>query len=96
MTRRVFPGREKTVMRLPFRMILNAALILSLTCGSALAAKPTIVFADLSWNSAMVHNRIVGFIIEKGMVCKADYMPGATATLVAGLAKGDAHVGMKS
>ena len=27
----------------------------------------TLVFADLSWDSAMVHNRIAAFIIENGL-----------------------------
>ncbi len=78
------------------RTLLAAALILALACSAAYAAKPTIVFTDLSWNSAMVHNRIVGFIIEKGMGYKADYMPGATAAALTGLSKGDIHVYMES
>ncbi len=78
------------------RILMAIFLVLTLGCGPALADSPTIVFADLSWNSVMVHNRIVGFIIEKGMGYKADYVPGATATSVAGMAKGDIHVDMES
>jgi glycine betaine/proline transport system substrate-binding protein len=44
-------------------------------------AKKTIVFADLGWDSAQVHNRIAGFIIEKGLGYPVKYTQGETVML---------------
>ena len=57
----------------------------------------TIVFADVSWDSVQVHNRIVAFIMENGFEgYKADYMPGDTLPLANGLVQGDIDVNMES
>ncbi|MDA3940638.1 MAG: ABC transporter substrate-binding protein [Spirochaetia bacterium] len=57
----------------------------------------TIVFADVSWDSVQVHNRIVAFIMENGFDgYKADYMPGDTLPLANGLVQGDIDVNMES
>jgi len=57
----------------------------------------TIVFADVSWDSVQVHNRIVAFIMENGFEgYKADYMPGDTLPLANGLIQGDIDVNMES
>lgn len=57
----------------------------------------TIVFADVSWDSVQVHNRIAAFIMENGFDgFKADYMPGDTLPLANGLAQGDIDVNMES
>ena len=73
-------------------------MFLAATAASPVMAKDakTIVFTDLSWDSAMVHNRIAAFIIEKGMGYKAEFVPGATAVMVTGVAKGDIDVDMES
>ncbi len=44
-------------------------------------AKKTIVFADLGWDSAQVHNRIAGFIIQKGLGYPVKYVQGETVML---------------
>jgi len=57
----------------------------------------TIVFADVSWDSVQVHNRIAAFIMENGFEgYKADYMPGDTLPLANGLVQGDIDVNMES
>lgn len=58
----------------------------------------TLVFADLSWDSAMVHNRIAAFIIENGLDgnYKSDFVAGGTVPSVTGLAKGDIDIDMES
>ncbi len=55
-----------------------------------------VIFADLSWDSAMVHNRIAAFILENGFgYPKSQYVAGDTIPLTAGLAKGDIDVSME-
>jgi glycine betaine/proline transport system substrate-binding protein len=85
-------------MRNICKVILTVAILVFLFSGAAVVAareKP-IVFADLSWDSIQVHNRIAGFIIEKGMGRKVDYMSGETIPLVTGLSRGDLDVDMES
>lgn len=52
------------------QVVLVAVLVaLCIGAGGGFAAameKKTIIFADFGWDSAQVHNRIAGFIIEKG------------------------------
>jgi glycine betaine/proline transport system substrate-binding protein len=59
------------------------------------AASKKLVVADLNWDSAQVHNRIAGFIMEKGYGYTIDYVPGATITLFAGLVRGDIDINME-
>jgi glycine betaine/proline transport system substrate-binding protein len=61
----------------------------------ATAASKKLVVADLNWDSAQVHNRIAGFIIEKGYGYEIEYIPGATITLFAGLVRGDIDIEME-
>ena len=68
-------------------------LLLSLS--SYAAASKKLVVADLNWDSAQVHNRIAGFIMEKGYGYEIEYIPGATITLFAGLVRGDVDIEME-
>ena len=53
-----------------------------LICGAGPAwAKKTIIFADFGWDSAQVHNRIAGFIVEKGLGYPVKYVQGETIML---------------
>jgi len=61
----------------------------------AAAASKKLVVADLNWDSAQVHNRIAGFIMEKGYGYEIEYIPGATITLFAGLVRGDIDIEME-
>lgn len=60
------------------------------------ASKKPIRFADLSWDSAQVHNRIAGFIVKNGYGYDAEYLPGETIPLFTGLMMGDLDVNMES
>ena len=62
---------------------------------NAIAASKKLVVADLNWDSAQVHNRIAGFIMEKGYGYTIDYVPGATITMWAGLVRGDVDINME-
>jgi glycine betaine/proline transport system substrate-binding protein len=56
-----------------------------------------IVMADASWDSILVHNRIVAFILENGYGgYEVDYIPGDTIPLFNGLAAGDIDINMES
>ena len=75
---------------------LGATLILSCFAGcTATEEKPTLVFADLTWDSAMFHNRIAGFILENGYGYETDYIPGSTIPLFSGLAAGEIDISME-
>jgi glycine betaine/proline transport system substrate-binding protein len=75
--------------------VFTVAISLLLFSGGAYAASKTLVIADLNWDSAQVHNRIAGFIIEKGYGYKVQYTPGATITLFTGLVRGDVDINME-
>jgi glycine betaine/proline transport system substrate-binding protein len=54
-------------------------------------------FADASWDSVLVHNRIAAFILENGYGgYKADFIPGDTIPLFNGVVSGDIDVMMES
>ncbi len=56
-----------------------------------------VTMADASWDSILVHNRIVAFILENGYGgYSADYIPGDTIPLFNGLASGDIDINMES
>ena len=56
-----------------------------------------VTMADASWDSILVHNRIVAFILENGYGgYSVDYIPGDTIPLFNGLAAGDIDVNMES
>ena len=82
-------------------LVLLAALCLGgfiFAGGGQEGKSQQIVFADLTWDSVMVHNRIVAYIIENGLENKytADFVPGGTVPSVTGLANGDIDVDMES
>lgn len=56
-----------------------------------------ITMADASWDSILVHNRIVAFILENGFGgYRVDFIPGDTIPLFNGLAAGDIDINMES
>ena len=70
-------------------------MLLPLSSVATGASKKTLVMADLNWDSAQVHNRIAGFIIEKGYGYKLEFIPGGTIPLWAGLTRGDVDINME-
>lgn len=88
------------------RFLLMAFLVLALSfylvgCSSgtveetADGGKETIVLGDASWDSIQVHNRIVGFVLEKGYGYSVDYIFGETLPIMQGLANGDVDIYME-
>lgn len=56
-----------------------------------------VVLADSSWDSILVHNRIVAFILENGYGgYSVDFIPGDTIVLFNGVASGDIDATMES
>lgn len=70
--------------------------LLALAISTAGAQQKPIVFADLSWDSIQVHNRIAMFIIENGLGHPTDTVSGETVPMVNGLIRGDLDVDMES
>ena len=73
-------------------------ILIPFTGCAAEAPTPTepIIFADLGWDSAQVHNRIAAFILENGYgYPPSEFVPGETIALWAGLARGDLDVNME-
>lgn len=54
-----------------------------------------VIFADYGWDSAIVHNRIAGHILEHGYGYTIDSVPGETIPLFQGLLRGDVNVSME-
>ncbi|MFC7398808.1 ABC transporter substrate-binding protein [Chelatococcus sp. GCM10030263] len=87
------------------KFIRSAAAALLFASGAALAPAPAaaqgcpidrpIVFGDLDWDSAVFHNDVARFILEKGYGCKTDSIPGTTVPLYAGTVRGDIDVIME-
>lgn len=73
------------------------SLLLAMMAGGAAWGKPQkIVFADLSWDSIQVHNRIAGFIIKHGLGYEPEYVAAETVLGVTGVMMGDIDVDMES
>jgi glycine betaine/proline transport system substrate-binding protein len=54
-----------------------------------------VIFADYGWDSAIVHNRIAGHILQHGYGYEIDAIPGETIPLFQGLVRGDVNVSME-
>ena len=88
-----------------FMAVLTAATVLlmlaALACGDSddsgggSTAKETIVFSDLSWDSAQLQNRIAMYIVENGYDYPVDTVLGDTIALQTGLIAGDTQVMME-
>ncbi|KUK31696.1 MAG: ABC-type glycine betaine transport, periplasmic subunit [Thermoanaerobacterales bacterium 50_218] len=91
---------KKSWYYLSFGLVLCflGCLILLAGCqgGTQQAQKEKLVFADLSWDSVQVHNRIAGFIIKHGYGYPVDYQMGETAPLLQGLGRGDVDIMMET
>ena len=74
---------------------VSIALLVASLAGCTPEAKQTIVFGDLSWDSAQVNNRIAAFIAAHGYGYDVEYVPGDTIILLQGLRSGDVDVNME-
>lgn len=97
--------RTKKLLKVRLRLLGLIAVIICLGlagtgCGSgdknADETKPKIMLADYSWDSVQVHNRIAGFIIEKGYGYPVGYTFGDTMILLQGLERGDIDISMET
>ena len=74
-------------------------LMVAAACGGSStpkpAAKETIVFADLNWDSAQIQNAIARYIVEEGYGYPTDAVFGGTVPLWQGLVGGDIDVTME-
>ncbi len=85
-------------------LIVLSAAVLLLTPATAFAGGQAedadvveVTMADASWDSILVHNRIVAFILENGYGgYSVDFTPGDTIPLFNGLAAGDIDINMES
>ena len=80
----------KRIVRFPALLIAFLLLI----SGPA-AAKDPVVFADLSWESIQLHNRIAGFIFTHGYGEKVDYLFVDLTAGLMGLERGDIDINME-
>ena len=76
-------------------LVFGISFLLLPLSSYAVAAAKKLVIADLSWDSAQVHNRITGFILENGYGYTVQYMPGNTIALFAGTERGDVDINME-
>jgi glycine betaine/proline transport system substrate-binding protein len=85
--------RTQNLMSRLVILAATMALVFALAAGAGLAAdKQPIIFADLSWDSVQVHNRIAAMIIGKGLGYETKFVTGDTIMLATALinAKGEA------
>ena len=64
-------------------------------CGGGGETKQTIIFGDLTWDSAQLQNRIAQYLVEKGYGYPTEAKVGDTLPLFQGLQRGDTHVTME-
>jgi glycine betaine/proline transport system substrate-binding protein len=82
-------------------MAVGLGLSIQMISTSAHAAEPAceidrpVMFAGLNYDSALFHNAVARYIIEKGYGCKTDALPGDTIPLLTGAGKGDIDVVME-
>ena len=93
------------MLRRRAQLTLITAVIFMATISAVFAGAPTeeqgdvveVVLADASWDSILVHNRIVAFILENGYGgYSVDFIPGDTIPLFNGIASGDIDATMES
>ncbi|MCF7936600.1 MAG: ABC transporter substrate-binding protein [Synergistales bacterium] len=83
-------------MRNAVRLLSVAVVIGALLAAPVSAAtdKP-VTFVDFSWDSCQLHNRIMGYILEKGMDREAEYVFAESMPGLTGLERGDIDVVME-
>jgi glycine betaine/proline transport system substrate-binding protein len=92
---------KRDVGKKMIRYLMVAALVFGLALVSVQCTKKPeppkekLVFSDLGWDSAQVHNRIASFIIENGYGYPVEFIPGDTVPMFAGLLRGDIDITME-
>ena len=74
-------------------LVILASLVTG--CGSTEGKEP-VTFADVGWDSVLVHNKIAAYILENGFdYPESVFTPGETIPLLEGMAAGDIDVTME-
>lgn len=76
-------------------IVLALALAALMTVGVGIAHAEKVVFVDWSWDSAQVHNRVAGLIIQHGYGYDVDYIFADTMPGLQGMRRGDIDVSME-
>ncbi len=88
---------KKNIVYVLIIMITGLAALACTSCGSETGSTETLVFADLSWESVQIHNRIAAFIIENGMGgYEIEYVAADTLVSISALAQGDIDIDLES
>ncbi len=86
---------RKHMWRTTALLAAGIALVATSLVGCAPSSQKTVVFGDLSWDSAQVNNRIAAFIAANGYGYDVEYIPGDTIIILQGLRSGDVDVNME-
>jgi len=86
---------KKNLWRGALLLAASVALLVLPIAGCTPAAEKSVIFGDLSWDSAQVNNRIAAFIMTHGYGYEVEYIPGDTITILQGLRSGDVDVNME-
>lgn len=76
-------------------VVVLLALVMSFGVFAGNVQAETLVFADWAWESALVHNRIAGYIAEHGFGYDTDYIYVDTVPGVEGMRRGEIDVSME-
>ncbi len=82
------------LLKLVLRFVTLAILLLVVGHASV-AASQKLVFADLNWNSAQVHNRIAGFILKHGYGYEIEYVSHSTVSGLVAVTEGEVDINME-
>lgn len=89
-------GENPHIMKNIRTSLLRTLAFSTLGLGSLAAAQDPVVFVDWSWDSALVHNRIAGFVAEHGFGYEVDYLFADTNPGFMGMRRGDIDVSMET
>ena len=85
---------KNSFLKFVLSFLALAILLLPVGHRSAFAAEK-LVFADLNWNSAQVHNRIAGFILKHGYGYEVDFIPHTTVSGIIAVTRGAVDINME-
>ncbi len=74
---------------------VTLAILLLTADHASVTASEKLIFADLNWNSAQVHNRIAAFFLEHGYGYEIEYVPHSTVSGLAAVTRGDVDINME-
>lgn len=90
--RKILSGRSFAIAAALFAGLIVAAVS---PAANACEVKRPVRFAGLDYDSAAFHTAVAQTIVRLGYGCEVDRVPGATAALVNGLARGDVDLIME-